>query len=67
MKQYITEHDAVRKEMTMEQILALPQFLGAIASVQCRFNGEYKYRAIQPDGSEIKTHIVLIGGPTNIL
>ena len=42
------------KKMTMDQIKALPNMLGRIASVQCQFHGEYKCKI---DG--IKTHIIL--------
>ena len=58
----ITEPDAVRREMTMQEIEDLPNMLGKIASAQCKFHGEYKYRELHSNGAEIKTHIVLIDG-----
>ena len=56
----LTEVDAIRKELTIEQIQALPGMIGRIASVQCQYHGEYKYREVHEDGTEIKTHIVLV-------
>lgn len=56
-KELVTESDAVRKEMTMEEIVALPNMLGRIASAKCRFNGEYKYMNTTKNQ---KTHIVLV-------
>jgi len=56
-KEITTEFDAVRKEMTMEEIIALPNMLGRIASVKCKFHGEYKYMNTTKNE---KTHIVLV-------
>ena len=46
-----------RKEMTMEEIKALPNMLGKIASVQCQEYGEYKYTNTTTGE---KIHLVLI-------
>jgi len=53
----ITESDAVRTEMKMEEIIKLPNMLGRIASMQCRVHGEYKYTNLTTGK---KIHIVLI-------
>jgi hypothetical protein len=50
-----TEKDAVRKEMTMDEIKALPNMLGRIASAMCHAHGEYKCVI-----GDVKTHIVLV-------
>ena len=50
-----TESDAVRREMTMTEIKALPNMLGMIASPMCVEYGEYKCTI-----GNIKTHIVLV-------
>lgn len=50
-----TEKDAVRKEMTLSEIQALPNMLGAIAGPMCQVHGEYKCTI---DG--VKTHILMV-------
>ena len=52
-----TEKDAIRKEMTMDQIKELPNMLGRIASVKCLYDGEYKYTNTTTNE---KIHIVLV-------
>lgn len=49
-------NEIIKKEMTMDEIKALPNMLGIIASVKCAVDGEYKCRI-----DDVKTHIVLKG------
>lgn len=50
-----TENDAIRREMTIEEICSLPNILGKLAATMCREFGEYKCVI----GNQ-KTHIVLV-------